>query len=207
VPGHQGSESVTLTQQGLTRIARSEDTFIATALDAAKEVLGHPLTIQQGANLLYQVTVDNHLELKVDPKHPKRGQSAFQTDLCVLEVIKEDVRIPRVVLEFKKTFSTHDVLTYSAKARKHKQVYPYLRYGLVIGSESTVPGRFFTHNESLDFCVAAATYKANRLYELFVGLLCDEVAAFRELERTAFGSSEVHVFRNAIEVIRDGRVV
>ena len=62
-------------------------------------------------------------------------------------------------MEFKTDITTHDVLTYSTKARKHKQVYPYLRYGLVIGSVERIPRRFFTHNEGLDFCVAAAVYK------------------------------------------------
>ena len=33
------------------------------------------------------------------------------------------VKIPRVVMEFKQGLSTHDVLTYSAKATRHKQVY------------------------------------------------------------------------------------
>jgi hypothetical protein len=189
-------------------MSRTEDKFVSTALAAANDVLGPPLIIQRGANLLYQVTVDNLLELKVDPKDPKRGQSAFQTDLCVFEEIDSDTKIPRVVLEFKSRLTTHDVLTYSSKARKHKQVYPYLRYGLVIGSETTIPGRFFTHNESLDFRVAASSYKANRLHELFAKLLKDEVAASRELERIAFGSNPAHVFRNEIIILRgDGKVV
>ncbi|MBA7560727.1 hypothetical protein ES708_02357 [subsurface metagenome] len=189
-------------------MANPEDPFVSTALDAAKDVLGTPLLIKRGANLLYQVTVDNHLRLKVDPKHPKRGQSAFQTDLCVFEQIEKDVNIPRVVLEFKTNISTHDVITYSAKARKHKQVYPYLRYGLVIGNENTIPGRFFTHNEALDFCVAAASYKENRLHELFAKILREEVAASRELEQIAFGSKPVHVFRNEVKIIRgDGKII
>ena len=187
---------------------KSEDEFVQTALDAALGVLGGSLEIKRAANLLYQVTVDNRLELKVDPKSPRRGQSAFQTDLCVFENLDEKTSIPRVVLEFKASLSTHDVLTYSAKARKHKQVYPYLRYGLVIGNQSLVPGRFFTHNESLDFCVAAASYKKNRLHELLASLLKAEVAASRELERIAFGENPVHVYRNEIIVSRgDGKVV
>lgn len=189
-------------------MAKTEDEFVATALSAAEDVLGSPLIIRRGANLLYQVTVDNRLKLNVKIKDPKRGQSAFQTDLCVFEKIDTETNIPRVVLEFKSRLTTHDVLTYSSKARKHKQVYPYLRYGLVIGSEATIPGRFFTHNESLDFCVATASYKANRLHELFAKLLKDEVAASRELERIAFGSNPVHVFRNEIITSRgDGKVI
>ena len=119
-----------------------ESEFVAEALAAANQVLRPPLSIDRGKALLYAVTVDNNMALTVDPKHPVRGDSAFQTDLCVFETKtvpsntangpkSDDVLIPRVVLEFKSGISTHDVLTYSAKARKHKQVYPYLRYGLV----------------------------------------------------------------------------
>jgi hypothetical protein len=92
-----------------------ESKFVTTALEAASQVLDPPLTIEQHAALLYQVTVDNRLSVNVDPRKPKRGQAAFQTDLCVFEEIEPDVKIPRVVLEFKTDISTHDVLTYSAK--------------------------------------------------------------------------------------------
>ncbi|HZZ95185.1 MAG TPA: hypothetical protein VFE23_21680 [Usitatibacter sp.] len=175
-----------------------EDPFVATAMEAAKEVLAPPLSIERGAALLYQVTVNNRLEIGVDPKKPVRGQSAFQTDLCVFETLDGDTKIPRVVLEFKPRISTHDVLSYSAKARKHKQIYPYVRYGIVIGSEEKVPGRFFTHNEALDFCVATATYKAHRLHEIIARLLRAEVQASRQLEKVAFGMAAVHVFRSDI---------
>ncbi len=175
-----------------------EDPFVETAMAAAQEVLAPPLSIQRGAALLYQVTVNNKLDIKVDPKKPMRGQSAFQTDLCVFEHIDAKTKIPRVVLEFKPGLSTHDVLIYSAKARKHKQNYPYLRYGLIIGNEKKVPGKFFTHNEALDFCVAASSYKENRLHEIIAGLLKAEVKCSRQLEKVAFGNVSVHVYRSDI---------
>lgn len=175
-----------------------EDPFVATAMAAAEEVLAPPLKILRGKALFYQVTVDNRLKIKIDPKRPMRGQSAFQTDLCVFEMLDTETEIPRVVLEFKPGLSTHDVLIYSAKARKHKQIYPYLRYGLVIGNEAKVPGKFFTHNEGLDFCVAAASYKANRLHEIFARLLKAEVQASRNLEAVAFGVKAVHVYRTDV---------
>ena len=175
-----------------------EDVFVQEALAAAEEILAPPLLIRRHAPLLYQVTVNNRLEVTVDPRELSRGQSAFQTDLCVFEDVEEGVKIPRVVMEFKSRVTTHDVITYSAKARKHKQVYPYLRYGVVVANEATVPGRFFTHNEALDFCVAAASYKVNRVHEIFATLLRDEVAASRRLEQIAFGKTPVHVFRNEI---------
>jgi hypothetical protein len=172
-----------------------EDPFVAEALLAAGEILDKPFLVRRGAALLYQITVNNRLELVVDPKKPARGQSAFQTDLCVFEKTSNGVEIPRVVMEFKPNISTHDVLTYSTKARKHKQVYPYLRYGLVVSNISAIPGRFFTHNEALDFCVAAAMHKKNRLQNLFASLLTQEVEASRKLEQVIFSREFVCVFR------------
>jgi hypothetical protein len=96
-----------------------ESKLVAEAQSAAEQVLRPPLSIKRGAALLYEVAVDNNLSLTVDPKHPIRGDSAFQTDLCVFEAKSDDIVIPRVVLEFKTRITTHDVLTYSAKARKH----------------------------------------------------------------------------------------
>ena len=77
-------------------------------------------------------------------------------------------------------------------------MYPYLRYGLVIANETSVPGRFFAHNEALDFCVAAASYRVKRIHEIFATLLRDEVAASRRLEKIAFEKTPVHVFRSEI---------
>jgi hypothetical protein len=97
----------------------TEDLFVNQAEAAAREILADPLLVRRGASLLYQVTVNNLLELVVDPKNPTGGRSAFQTDLCVFERVSNDAEIPRVVLEFKPSVTTHDVLTYSTKARKH----------------------------------------------------------------------------------------
>lgn len=63
--------------------------------------------------------------------------------------------MPLVVIETKfGGFSTHDVLTYSTKAIKHKEVYPYIRYGLVVGGRNKIDRKFFTHNSGFDFAVA-----------------------------------------------------
>jgi hypothetical protein len=94
------------------------------------------------------------------------------------------------------------VLTYSTKARRHKQVYPYLRYGLVVGNIEEIPWRFFAHNEGLDFCVAAARHKGPRLHDLLASLLKEEVAASRRLEQLIFGNVPVYVFREEVRFRR-----
>lgn len=176
-----------------------ESKFVDLAHAAAKRALRSPLSIERGAALLYQITVDNKLESTVDPKKPKRGDSAFQTDLCVFEQKLNDVRLPRVVLEFKGGITTHDVLTYSAKARKHKQVYPYLRYGIVASNEAVVPRRFFVHNEALDFFAALKNTKHADLTDFFSRLIKREVATSRQMEAIAFGESP-QFFRSEIEL-------
>jgi hypothetical protein len=99
------------------------------------------------------------------------------------------------VLEFKGATTTHDVITYSAKARKHKQVYPYLRYGVVMSEESRVPGRVFTHNESLDFALALKNFKTHRLHDILASTIQAEVQASRTLEEIMFGKGSVCLFR------------
>jgi hypothetical protein len=175
-----------------------ESEFVDVAMKAARKVLAHPLEIHRGASLLYQVTVDNKLNLTVNIKSPTRGNSAFQTDLCVFEALADDVLIPRVVIEFKTSITTHDVLTYSAKASKHKQVYPYLRYGIVASGEAVVPGRLFTHNQALDYCAAVKGLKGKGLRDFLSSLLEAEVESSRRLERIAYGSTRTRLFRSEI---------
>jgi hypothetical protein len=109
--------------------------------------------VTSGECLVYRFLMDAQGQVQPKtPLEPKRGQLAFQTDLMIK---KTNPEIPLVVVEVKfGRFTTHDVLTYSAKATKHKEIYPYLRYGLVVGGVKKIQHRFFTHNSGFDFAVA-----------------------------------------------------
>ena len=179
-----------------------ESEFVSQAQDLVKTGLGNQQTLEvrRGAPLLYQVTVDNKLNVMSSDKvrNPKRGDSAFQTDLCVFEITPSDVWLPRVVLEFKTSVSTHDVLTYSTKAAKHKQIYPYLRYGMIAEKESQVPGRFFTHNEGMDFFLSLDGLSLSEKNDALMGLVRQELAASKALEDVAFGSRCTRLYRTEI---------
>lgn len=154
--------------------------------------------------MLYQVRVDNNLNI-IDPssvRSPKRGSSAFQTDLCIFERRADDVWLPRVVFEFKTGITTHDVLTYSVKAQKRKSIYPYLRYGLVASDETNVPGRFFAHNTNLDFCLCTSGLDDEALGLEMLDLLSSELKTSRDLEKIAFGTFKVRLFRSEIVLDR-----
>jgi len=122
-----------------------------------RDYLGKKLTGYEVKNkeaLLYKIIINQEGKIQpAEPLNPTRGNLAFETDL----LIKKD-GLPIVVCEakYKKGggFTTHDILTYSTKALKHKEVYPYLRYGFVAGNTDVLSNKFFTHNEGFDFALA-----------------------------------------------------
>ena len=107
--------------------------------------------ISIGESLIYKVIINVEGNYHPpDPLNPARGSLAFQTDILIK---KGD--LPLLVIEVKYGgFSTHDVLTYSTKAIKHKEIYPYLRYGFIVGGASVITNKFFTHNVGFDFALA-----------------------------------------------------
>jgi hypothetical protein len=118
----------------------------------------------------------------------------------VFEDKTPDIAIPRVVIEFKTGITTHDVLTYSAKAVKHKQIYPYLRYGVLASSEKSIPGRVFTHNEGLDFFAAVADLPEREFKSFFASLLQAEIESSKRLEAIAFGTVKTRLFRTEVQI-------
>ena len=111
----------------------------------------------------------------------------YQTDILVFDEAAEGRWVPRVVVESKLgRVTTHDALTYSTKAAAHKQVHPYLRYGILIGDlgEDAVPGRLLRHGAHFDFMVTWATAEPDddRWCDL-TDLLGQEIKASRKLQR------------------------
>ncbi|HXM19209.1 MAG TPA: hypothetical protein VN934_10450 [Candidatus Tumulicola sp.] len=137
--------------------------------------------------LYYEMPLNRRIEAAEKPRLPNRGSGAFQVDLAI-GVEREDPGgaffTPLLAIEFKTQLTTHDVITYSAKAIRTKQVYPWLRYGLIIEGGEMIPGRFFTHNQGLDFAVAAKGYLSEGKFAGFVrALVVGEAALSDELER------------------------
>lgn len=112
---------------------------------------------ETGKSILYKIEVDALGQVThASPDSPMRGQYAFQTDILITKA-----SLPLVVIELKVgAFTTHDVITYSWKAQRHKQVYPYLRYGFVVVGLDALGRRFTTHNEGFDFAMALPNVKA-----------------------------------------------
>jgi len=161
--------------------------------------MGSNALIKRKANLFYQLTLNR--ELKLDVKNttlPVRGASAFQTDICIFEVLN-GIEFPRVVIEFKTGLNSHDILTYSTKAGKHKKIYPCLRYGMLVSELDFIPNRFFIHNENLDFFIAAKNYKSEAdIRSLAKDLIVKELEISRTLEQIHFDNHKFNYYRTEI---------
>jgi hypothetical protein len=68
-----------------------------------------------------------------DREGPSYNTMKYETDILISEVNpKTGAWIPRVIIEGKiRSINTHDAITYSRKAETHKNVHPYLRYGIL----------------------------------------------------------------------------
>jgi hypothetical protein len=159
-------------------------------------LLSNEYQVHHGANLLYRIEIDGSGKISNrGDSTPRRGQHAFQTDILVS---KSD--IPLVVIELKSgTFSSHDVITYSWKAQRHKQVYPYLRYGFAVVGVEALGRRFITHNEGFDF--AAAIPDLGQIEADLVPIIRRQInSAERVVELTRHGRIKLRRYEQNIEI-------
>ncbi len=60
----------------------------------------------------------------------------YEVDLLIKEK-RDTYSIPKLIIESKYgKITTHDTITYSNKAKTHKDLYSGLRYGLMIGNSN-----------------------------------------------------------------------
>lgn len=128
----------------------------------------------------YSVFVSDYKNNKENVKFMK-----YEVDLLIKE--KQDNNlIPRIIIESKyKTFSTHDAITYSDKAKGHKELYSGLRYGFMIGNsnEKYIASRLMNHGSNFDFMIAFNDDVPNdKEWILFVDIIKRNLECANKLE-------------------------
>ena len=112
-------------------------------------------------------------------------ETSFETDMVIYEKVDEKI-IPRVIVESKVgTVTTHDAITYSHKAMYHKNVIPFVRYGIMLGARETypLPGRLFRHGTNFDFLFSFVDYEpSEKEVTTFVDMLKREITYSRQIE-------------------------
>jgi hypothetical protein len=147
---------------------------------------GGTIGVVDGRRLAY--TCEIHEYTKDDHKGPRSANyqtDLYETDLLIFDVLKNGSWIPRVIVEGKlRLVSTHDALTYSAKAATHKHVHPYLRYGILLGERKhyAIPVRLIKHGAYFDFMIAwQAAEPSKTEWPAFITLLGQEIDASRTM--------------------------
>jgi hypothetical protein len=113
------------------------------------------------------------------------SETSFETDMVVYEKLNNKI-IPRVIIESKVgTVTTHDAITYSHKAMYHKNVIPFVRYGIMLGARETypLPGRLFRHGTNFDFLFSFVDYlPSDKEINAFIEMVKKEITYSRQFE-------------------------
>jgi hypothetical protein len=175
--------NATMARQGPTTKSRreTEQEIARQVQEVLQRRLPPDYVVHTGKSILYKIEVNALGQITPDSVNgPMRGQYAFQTDILVER--RAAPAVPLVVIELKYgSFSSHDVITYSSKAARHKDIYPYLRYGFVVVGPDRLGRRFVTHNQGFDFAMAlpdVAVGESN-----LVGLVERQLASAERLSR------------------------
>jgi hypothetical protein len=145
----------------------------------------------------------------VDPDsgEPIRGSGhGFEQDILVFDEVKASHTsvIPRIVVEVKfGGVTTHDVLVYAEKADRLRRVYPYLRYGFVLGGLRHIPGRVLRLGQRFDFIVALSSELRPAELNAFCQLMREEAAASVALSGLLFGKGKPTVVQKRLVVRHD----
>lgn len=112
-------------------------------------------------------------------------KTLFETDMIVYEKMDSKI-IPRVIIESKiGSITTHDAITYSHKASYHKNVIPFVRYGIMCGNREhyPLPGRLFRHGTNFDFLFSFVGYEpSENEKDVFVEMIRKEIMYSRQFE-------------------------
>lgn len=131
------------------------------------------------------------LSYNLDFKERNEHVMSFETDLLIYEKDKEIIK-PRIIVEAKiDNVSTHDAITYSYKAQSHKNVTPYIRYGIMLGNRGhyPLPGRLFRHGTNFDFMISFKDYELSEYEKLaFVELIKKEISYSKSIEEMIYES-------------------
>ncbi len=167
--------------------------------------------IEAKRSLLYAVSFDDEGKLQLGQnkqRQPTRGGgTGFEQDLLIFEQMSDvdavDTSIiPRVSVELKfGGVSTHDSIVYSEKARRIRAIYPFVRYGLILGDLKHIPGRTLRLGTEFDFILALPTPIKAAALDQVVKLLREELRLSRKLTDILRGRDKVNAVHRRLTYV------
>jgi hypothetical protein len=180
----------------------------------AEHLLGHlqpvltPHKVELKRSLLYELSFDHKgiVAMGVDPDsgEPIRGGGrGFEQDILVFDQVADGQTsvVPRIVAELKYGgITTHDVIVYSEKADRIRRVYPYVRYGLVIGGFEHIPGRVLRLGQRFDFVASISHGLPKTQIARLCEVMHEEAAASVTLTNMFFGGGHPTLIRKKLVI-------
>lgn len=177
-----------------------EDAFGERLAEQLRPLLPKKYSIETKRSLLYAVSFDDEGRLQLgqnDAREPTRGGGrGFEQDLLIFERSQngQTAIVPRVSVELKfGRINTHDGIVYSEKARRIRSIYPYVRYGLILGGMPTIPPRTLRLGTEFDFIAAvpaepgtALLVRLARMLKKELRLSCNLTAVLRGTRKIGF---------------------
>jgi hypothetical protein len=164
------------------------------------------IEIEAGKSLFYSLLIDENGNIPLnlnERREPTRGGgTGFEQDILLFERVSGQTSIvPRVVAEMKfGGVTTHDTLVYSEKADRIRSVYPYLRYGFILGDMESIPPRVLRLGLGFDFILRISNPPKPEEMDGLVKLLMTELDTSRKLGKVFSGSQNVTIFRRQIDI-------
>lgn len=164
--------------------------------------------IGSGISVLYEMPIDDdgvvRMGVDADTGQAYRGKgTGFEQDILVYEEKSKGntTIIPRVIAEVKYgRVTTHDAIVYSYKAECIKRIYPFCRYGMILGGIKTIPGRVLRHGRAFDFILALAyPFLRDQISEVST-IFLSELETSRLTGAVMKGAKKLRLFRRGIEV-------
>ena len=149
----------------------------------------HGLHVDTFQKIPYSHVIDGYSNEKTSSKNwtpiSYMNPECFETDLVIYE-LKNGIKKPRVIVEVKyESITTHDAITYSCKAEKHKNITPYLRYGIMIGASDNkgLPSRLFHHGTNFDFMFSFVNEEPSPIeWDTYLDMILKEVEYSKTIE-------------------------
>jgi len=165
-------------------------------------------------SVLYALPFDDHGKLQLginDAGEPVRGRGlGFEQDILVFErlppgdtdtsIIRTSI-IPRVIAEVKlDSVSTHDAIVYSEKARRIRAIYPFVRYGLILGRMTRIPARVLRLGQEFDFILTVSHPTPQSEIETVRKLFREELEASKSLAMMLSGQKSVKMLHRSLKL-------
>ena len=161
--------------------------------------------IETKRSVLYNIFFDDngHLCLNLNKKNePKRGSGqGFEQDIIIFERHEELFQmstsiIPRVIAEVKyESITTHEIV-YTEKSQLIRKIYPYVRYGLILGGINKIPGRVLRLGSNFDYIICV---KVNDMKEA-KNIFDEELNTSRQLSDALFKNMKIKSIRRELKI-------